>query len=200
MLVFSLCARSCECSFLVALQRLEIWTTDKTSYHIEKLKNSIKNLESVGFSGLYFFRKNVEKWTVLTLPNISLWLWMRSFTSFISKKKYNFYCPDLFFLNMYFLCSHDEWKPQIEMGVTDLVSSQNDNKGSISASNDRFARGDWGKFQDKLRIIKIAIKSIWTANAALVTSFLATSENHRHLEVAMLCALSDAQGKIRELP
>ena len=86
------------------------------------------------------------------------------------------------------------------MGVTVLVSSQNDNKGSISASNDRFARGDWGKFQDKLRIIKIAIKSIWTANAALVTSFLATSENHRHLEVAMLCALSDAQGKIRELP
>ena len=85
------------------------------------------------------------------------------------------------------------------MGVTDLVSSQNDNKGSISASNDRFARGDWGKFQDKLRIIKIAIKSI-SANAALVTSFLATSENHRHLEVAMLCALSDAQGKIRELP
>ena len=84
------------------------------------------------------------------------------------------------------------------MGVTDLVSSQNDNKGSISASNDRFARGDWGKFQDK--IIKIAIKSIWTTKGTLVTSFLATSENHRHLEVAMLCALSDAQCKIRELP
>ena len=67
------------------------------------------------------------------------------------------------------------------MRLTVLVSSQNDNKGTISASNDRFARGDRGKFQDKLRFIKIAIKSIGNAKGALVTCFLATSENHSHL-------------------
>ena len=84
------------------------------------------------------------------------------------------------------------------MGLTILVSSQNDNKGTISASNDRFAQWDRGKFQDKLRVFKIAIKSIETANEALVTSFLATSENHRHLW-SQLWALSKAQFKTREL-
>ena len=80
------------------------------------------------------------------------------------------------------------------MGLTVLVSLQNDNKGTISASNDRFAQWDRGKFQDKLRVFKIAIKSIGTA----VTSFLATSENHHHLW-SQLCSLSKAQFKTREL-
>ena len=31
-----------------------------------------------------------------------------------------------------------------------FVSSQNDNKETISASNDPFALEGWGKFQDKL--------------------------------------------------
>ena len=84
------------------------------------------------------------------------------------------------------------------MVLTVLVSSQNDNKGTISASNDRFAQWDRGKFQDKLRVFKIAIKSIGTAKGALVTSFLATSENHHHLW-SQLCALSKAQFKTREL-
>ena len=57
------------------------------------------------------------------------------------------------------------------MGLTVLIWSQNDHKGTISASNDRFAQWDRGKFQDKLRVFKIAIKSIGKANGALVTSF-----------------------------
>ena len=85
------------------------------------------------------------------------------------------------------------------MGLTVLVWSQNDNKGTISSSNDRFAQWDRGKFQDKLRVFKIAIKSIGTENGALVTSFLATSENHRHLW-SQFCTLSKAQFKTRELP
>ena len=84
------------------------------------------------------------------------------------------------------------------MGLTVLVSSQNDNKGIISASNDRFAQWDRGMFQDKLRVFKIAIKSIGTANGAVVTSFLATSENH-HLLWSQLWALTKAQFKTREL-
>ena len=52
---------------------------------------------------------------------------------------------------------------------------------------------------DQGRVIKIAIKSIWTSKGAFVTSFKATGENHRRPFVAMLCAIGDAQCKTREL-
>ena len=57
--------------------------------------------------------------------------------------------------------------------------------------NDRFARGDRGDFQDKhpfsRLVTKIAIKSIGTTIAALVTSFLATIENRCHRALKSQC-------------
>ena len=44
------------------------------------------------------------------------------------------------------------------MEVIVLFLSQKDNKGTISASNDSFARGDWGAFQDKHSFSRLVIK------------------------------------------
>ena len=83
---------------------------------------------------------------------------MRSFASFISKKKTTSAIQICFSLIYIFSCSHDEWKIKITIGggggggggVTFLVSSQNDNKRTISASNDRFVReGTGARFKTK---------------------------------------------------
>ena len=64
-------------------------------------------------------------------------------------KKYDFFYPDFFRLNILFCVAIASVKHKLKRGVTVLVSWQNDNKGTISASNDHFAQGDWGEFQDK---------------------------------------------------
>ena len=51
---------------------------------------------------------------------------------------------------MNFLCSHSKWKTHVKKGVTVLVSSQNNDKGTILASNDHFAQGDWDEFQTNI--------------------------------------------------
>ena len=60
----------------------------------------------------------------------------------------SFYYRDFFSLIYIFCAAIASKKHKLKRGVTALVSSQND-KGTISASNDHFARGDWGEFQDK---------------------------------------------------
>ena len=106
-------------------------------------------------------------------------------------KKYNFYHPDFFSLIYIFCVAMTSKNHKVKWGVTVPVSSQNDNKGTILASNDRFARGDRGDFQDKhpfsRLVIKIAIKSIGTTIGALVTSFLATIENRCHRALKSQC-------------
>ena len=64
-------------------------------------------------------------------------------------KKYDFFYPDFSRLNILLCVAIASVKHKLKRGVTVLVSWQNDNKGTISASNDLFAQGDWGKFQDK---------------------------------------------------
>ena len=87
---------------------------------------------------------------------------------------------------MNFLCSHSKWKTHVKKGVTVLVSSQNNNKGTISASNDHFAEGDWDEFQTNILLAAQSYqdgykKGIRTTKGAIIASFKATGQNHRHL-------------------
>ena len=57
-------------------------------------------------------------------------------------KKIQLLLSRFFLLNIYFLCSHNEYKTQIKKGgFTVLVSLQ--------TSNDHFVRGNWEEFQEK---------------------------------------------------
>ena len=78
---------------------------------------------------------------------------------------------------------------------------------TISASNDHFAEGDWDKFQTNILLPAQSYqdgykKGIRTTKGAIIASFKATGQNHRHLkfEVAIVCALGDVQCQTRELP
>ena len=87
---------------------------------------------------------------------------------------------------MNFLCSHSKWKTHVKKGVTVLVSSQNNKKGTISASNDHFAEGDWDEFQTNILLATQSYqdgykKGIRTTKGAIIASFKATGQNHRHL-------------------
>ena len=62
-------------------------------------------------------------------------------------KKYNFFYPDFFRLNILFCVAIASVKHNLKRGVTVLVSSQNDNKGTISASNDHLHKGTGASFK-----------------------------------------------------
>ena len=121
---------------------------------------------------------------------------MRKFASFISKKC-NFYYPDFFLPNIYFLRGHNEQKTQIKNGVTVLVSYQNwDNKGIVLASNDHFAQEEWGEFQDKnlfsqVELSKSLLKAFGLQKGPQIPLFKRPAKINVTFEVTMLCALGD---------
>ena len=77
MLVFALFDRNTECFFLIAPEMFETSISDKNYYHIAKTIFLLSDFK------LPDFEKIVEKWTILTLSHIFLWLYMRSIVLFI---------------------------------------------------------------------------------------------------------------------
>ena len=92
-----MCAPNSESFFLIARQMLETWTTDKNSYHIEKINFSVKWLQ---------ITRSWKKCRELDSFNITSQFAVALNTKFHVihiLKKYNFYHPNFFSL-IYIFC------------------------------------------------------------------------------------------------
>lgn len=107
-----------------------------------------------------------------------------------------------FLLKIYYSCSH---KTPMKWGITFVVSSQKDHKGTILSSRDHFERRDQGVCvcQDQYlfrreKLLKWLLKAFGSQNGPFypplrLVKIIAT------FKVAMLCTVADAQCKTREL-
>ena len=91
------------------------------------------------------------------------------------------------------------------MGVIVLVSSQKDNKETISASNDHFSQRDEGESQDQHRfrreeLSQSLLKLFGLQKGPLLPPFRRLVNITAAVDVAMSCAVRDAHCKTRELP
>ena len=112
--------------------------------------------------------------------------------SYLKTTPDHFYCPDGVFLIKYIFWGK---KSPIKRRVTVLSSLQKDNKGTVSTSNDHFMQRDLGEFEDQLFWNNLDNKKgPWYPLFRQPMNITAT------FDVAILCAVGDAQCKTRELP